>query len=316
MFALRGLAVCLSFFAVVYAVTSALVSRTWRYCKRSKAAARPEVVSRLLLNLRMLPLLAAVVITVGIVLPSFLMLEPPTAAEAIGEAPAILALGCVVLFAGGLLNAFLAWRRTAKTVHNWLKGANSESRPEGVTLFRIRPPAPPLAVAGICRPRVLLSDAAVDALTQAELKTALKHEMAHVRRRDNLKKLFFRFTAFPGMTALETEWSEAAEMAADDAAVSNCGEALDLAGALIKISRLGIPATSPVLTTALVSATNSALNARIERLVMWEQRSEQLPQASHRWYLAPALFVSILCVLASYSALLSRMHQMTEWLVR
>ena len=37
---------------------------------------------------------------------------------------------------------------------------------------------------------------------------------------DNLKKLVFRFCPFPGMSKLESAWSQAAEMAADDAAVA------------------------------------------------------------------------------------------------
>jgi Zn-dependent protease with chaperone function len=67
------------------------------------------------------------------------------------------------------------------------------------------------------------------------LQTALNHEVAHVSRRDNLKKLLLRFVAFPGMSGLETAWLEATEMAADDAAVSTAGDALDLAAALIKL---------------------------------------------------------------------------------
>jgi len=62
--------------------------------------------------------------------------------------------------------------------------------------------------------------------------------MAHAHRRDNLKKLLFRFCAFPGMSRLEAAWCEAEEMAADDAAVASVGDALDLASALIKLSRL------------------------------------------------------------------------------
>ena len=315
MFALRGLAVSLSFFAVVYAITSVLVSQAMRYRSLHRSTAAPRARANFLLNLRATPLLAATLITLAVVLPSFLILEPRSTAEPVGEFPVILAFGSLALFATGLTNALLAWRRSASVVHGWLLGA-TESRSEGVSLFRIRPSAPAFAVAGICEPRVLVSDAAAEALTEAELKAALKHELAHVRRRDNLKKLFFRLTAFPGMAALETEWSEAAEMAADDAAVSNSAEALDLAAALIKISRLGIPQICPALTTALVPNVNSALNARIERLVTWEQHRYSADARSHRWYLAPTLIATTLCVAVSYGTLLSRMHEMTEWLVR
>ena len=314
MFALRGLAVCLSFFVVVYAIASTLISQVWRF-RRGKSAT-PQETSTLLLNLRALPLLSAALVTLAIVLPSFLELEPRTSAEPIGEIPALLALGCLGLFVAGFANALRTWRKTNRIVNGWLQGAIAESRSEGVSLLRIRPAGPALAVAGICAPRVLLSEAAVAALSEAELKAALKHELAHVHRRDNLKKLFFRITVFPGMSALEMEWSDATEMAADDAAVSSSAEALDLAAALIKISRLVTPRETPALTTALVPSVNSALNARIERLVTWEQHRPSKNVTSHSWYLAPALLAATFCFVASYGALLARMHQMTEWLVR
>ncbi|HMK24335.1 MAG TPA: hypothetical protein VK466_18535, partial [Terriglobales bacterium] len=107
-----------------------------------------------------------------------------------------------------------------------------------------------------------------------------------------------------------------AEMAADDAAVTNIGEALDLASALIKLSQCTPAHPSPALTTALLTHTGSTLNARIERLVMWDQRPEKTLERPHRWYLAPALIGSMFCVAMSYGPLLSRMHQVTEWLVR
>jgi beta-lactamase regulating signal transducer with metallopeptidase domain len=314
MFALRGLAVCLSFFAVVYAIASALISQVWRF--RSRNSAAPRKTATLLLSLRATPLLSAALVTLAIVLPSFLELEPRSSAEPIGKIPAILALGCLGLLVSGFANALRAWRKTNRVVHGWLQGATAEPRSKGVSLFRIRPSAPGLAVAGICAPRVLLSDAAVAALSEAELKAALRHEFVHVRRRDNLRKLFLRLTAFPGMSALEAEWSEATEMAADDAAVSSSAEALDLAAALIKISRLAAAQATPALTTALVPNVNSALNARIERLVAWEQHRPTKQATSRSWYLASALLAATFCVVASYGALLTRMHQMTEWLVR
>ena len=54
---------------------------------------------------------------------------------------------------------------------------------------------------------------------------------------DNLKKVLISATPFPWMNGLEKSWRGAAELAADDAAVQNRQEALDLAAALIKLSR-------------------------------------------------------------------------------
>jgi Zn-dependent protease with chaperone function len=312
MFTLRCLAVCLSFFGLVYAVASLLVPRFWRYSERSRWNS-PQATAKFLMSLRVLPLWSAAFVAIGLVLPSFLWLEPRATAEPVGEIPAILGGLSLLLFAAGLRNGLTAWQRTSRAVRGWLTGAREEPACPGVSLFRIRASVPGLVVAGICEPRVLISDTVANALTAPELTAALKHELAHVRRHDNLKKFYLQCTAFPGMARLDAAWSEAAEMAADDAAVSNITEALDLASALIKLSRCVPANAAPVLATALAGST---LNARVERLVQWDQRPKTRPPASQRWYLAPALIGSMFCLAMSYGTLLSRMHQMTEWLVR
>ena len=58
-----------------------------------------------------------------------------------------------------------------------------------------------------------------------------------MRSRDNLKKALISATPFPGMSGIESAWREASELAADDAAVANRQNALDLAAALIKLSK-------------------------------------------------------------------------------
>jgi hypothetical protein len=136
-----------------------------------------------------------------------------------------------------------------------------------------------------------------------------------VRRRDNMKKLLLRFVAFPGMAGLEAAWLEATEMAADDAAVSKAAEALDLAAALIKLSRL--PVAPPVdLTAALVHASASIMHARVERLIDW--RDEHLVSSARfsLWYRLGAACAAVALLAVGYSQLLVRVHTATEWLVR
>ena len=235
--------------------------------------------------------------------------------EPIGEIPLTLGGVCLLLFGIGFGNAIAAQVRTSRTVSGWLRGARSSSGCGSVPLYRIQPSSPALTVAGVREPRVLLSDAAATVLSSSELEAALKHEIAHVQRRDNLKKLLFRLCVFPGMSKLESAWSEASEMAADDAAVGSPREALDLASALIKLSRFA-PVQSAVLTTGLVPSLSSSLNARIARLLTWDESRVLSGRRLLPWYLAPALGGGILCMVMTYSVALSRMHQLTEWLVR
>jgi Zn-dependent protease with chaperone function len=162
----------------------------------------------------------------------------------------------------------------------------------------------------------LLSTSAELVLAANELQTALNHETAHIRRRDNLRKLFLRFVAFPGMNELETTWLEAAEMAADDAAVSNANDALDLAAALIKLSRLASVEPSPDLTAALVHIPASIMNARVERLLAWAPEREVARGGFSFWYAAGFASFALITFILTYSALLARIHTATEWLVR
>jgi Zn-dependent protease with chaperone function len=316
MFVLRCLGVSLSCFLLFYSGLSLAVMRGWRLaqCAAHKLPARR--LANLLFGLRSLPFAVALLATLAFVVPSFLLLEPRVVTEPIGEIPLTLGAACLLLLGAGALNAIAAQRKTSRVVSGWLRDATSDLNCYPVPLFRIRPPAPALAVAGGLSPRVLLSDAAATLLSDQELATALKHEMAHVHSRDNLKKLLFRLCPLPGMSALEAAWSETAEMAADDAAVSSSREALDLASALIKLSRFAPAQSAATLTTGLAPPPGSALNARIERLVAWDETRLPKPARSFLDYGSPALVSAALCMIATYSGVLSGMHKMTEWLVR
>ena len=116
------------------------------------------------------------------------------------------------------------------------------------------------------------------------------------------------------MADLETSWREASEMAADDAAVSNLSEALDLAAALVKMSRLGPLEPPGELTTALAHSPAETVNARVERLMAWHEAD--LAPAPITWYSATTALALTLALAATYSQLLALVHQATEWLVR
>src|SRR6202011_3234374 len=95
---------------------------------------------------------------------------------------------------------------------------------------------------------------------------------------------------------LETAWLETTEMAADDAAVSTAGEALDLAAALIKLSRLG-PLRAPAeLITALVHAPMDSVNARVERLIAWTDEQKTAARGFSFWTAWSAVGVALVMV--------------------
>ena len=197
----------------------------------------------------------------------------------------------------------------------WLDGSTLMDSGAAVPVFRTGKDAPSLTVAGVREPKVLVSEAAIAALTPPELRTALKHEIAHAQSYDNLKKLLFRFSAFPGMAGLERAWSEQSELAADDAAVSCFRDALDLAGALIKVSRLSTLQPQAELTTGLLHSS-TALETRVQRLVAWEKIARSAAGNKYWRYTLPSFGGTLFLVVSTYSSVLTGLHAVTEWLVR
>jgi Zn-dependent protease with chaperone function len=321
MFALRCLGVSLAFFLAEYCLFSALIAWCWAWLAGGARGWSPRYLANYLFALRMLPLALALGSTIVFVLPSFLLLEPRATNEAVGQAPEALSICCLFLIAFGLYRAMRAQARSARAVSEWLRGATPFSSDPVCSnylfpVFQIRPSTPALTVAGVRAPRVLVSSAAAGLLDSQEMRTALQHEMAHIRHRDNLKKLLFNFTAFPGMTELEAAWCDAGEMAADDAAVSNVGDALDLASALIKLSRLGPSLMTVAMVTGLVQGSKASLNSRVERLLAWRHTpgADRFPRLP-RFFMPVGLAMAI-TLFVSYGAVLERMHEVTEWLVR
>ena len=309
MFDLREITVSLTFFVLLYCLLSALVVVVWRSLRFLRL--REKSLADLLFALRALPMAAAIAITLIFVVPSFQILEPRSIDEGMGSTTLALGICALVLIACGCYRVITAQTRTSRVVARWLEGAHPMDAGCQTVTFRAQREAPPLTLVGLRNPRVLVSELTVALLSAEELQIALKHEIAHMRSRDNLKKLICRFCPFPGMAALESAWGQAAELAADDAAVSTQSDAVDLAAALVKLSRL-VPVTAvPVCTVGFVSGS---LRTRVARLLAWDQVAKGAPVRA--WYAVPPALAALTLVFVSYTPVLQLTHTLTEWLVR
>ena len=315
-FLLRGLAVSLAFYLALYVAVSMLVVSGCELVRNGSQNFTAKHRADLLFALRALPVIVASLFTLVFVVPSFLDLEPRTSVEPIGAIPLALGSAGLLVLAIGVGSAIEGYRKTLQAVDDWLEGATVVSARESVPVFRTPATAPVLTLAGIRSHKMLLSDAAAALLTPPELEAALQHEVAHVRRRDNLRKLLFRFCLFPGMSRLETAWGEAEEMSADDAAVSSAQDAVELASALIKLSRLTPVAPTTTFTTSLVYNATTSLTNRVRRLMTWDEDRAASPTPRANWYLLGALSGLVLTTVANYGAILRAMHDLTEWMVR
>ena len=120
----------------------------------------------------------------------------------------------------------------------------------------------------LIRPRILVSTALADALTQAEVAAVLAHEREHLRRRDPLRLLATRLLCawcwyLPAARWLGRRIMLRRELAADRAAAGLAGPGM-LAGALLKLTSL--PACPAVAAASPAPDAPGSLEARVAQL--------------------------------------------------
>jgi hypothetical protein len=181
---------------------------------------------------------------------------------------------------------------------------------------------PLLALAGVFRPRLIISDAVLRALSPEQLAIAFDHENAHRGSLDNLKRLllvlaphFFPF--FAGCSLLDRAWEKFSEWAADDeAARGDSHRALCLADSLLCIARMGNGPRLSYLHTALLAADGD-LSARIDRLLRVELASPRTrPWGRPLGRGAALLAAGFLLALLVWPATLLSVHRVLELFVR
>jgi len=151
---------------------------------------------------------------------------------------------------------------------------------------------------------------AIAVLSKNELRVAVRHELGHERSRDNLKKLLMNAIPFPGMSGIERAWRETAELAADDSAIESRQDALDLATALIKLSRFANRWAEPQTASAFVCGS-SAVALRVHRLLDG-RTSARLPRT---WLWVSLLLLIVTAIVSNYGTALVMTHRLTELIV-
>lgn len=293
----------------MYCPLSLLVVFVWRGAKNISLATAANT-ANLWFGLRIFPFAVSAVVTVCFTFPSFWMLERKSPDE--DAATFILALCSLLIFGAGLFRVLKVQARTTRAVAQWLMGATTVGADGRMPRLKASGGAPPLILVGSWKPRVMISDLATAVLTDDELQVAVRHELGHARSWDNLKKVMVSSTPFPGMSAIERAWQESAELAADEAAVANRQEALDLATALIKLSMSSQRWPEPLLATELASGSCS-ISLRVSRLLQWRTAGRH-DQRIRSWSLL-VLFTIFIGIASNYSATLVLTHRLTELLV-
>ena len=297
-YTLRLLCLSLASFFLVNLAAGLLVRILAPAAIRSAGRMRSRTGARVLFALRLAPAGLAIYAVAGLCVPSYLAMEPESLAEPVGWI-------CLAAAALGLAACGTAVARSV--------GAALRSRRYLAANGPVR-----FALAGIVRPRLVASREVVSALPPRELAIALRHERAHWKSRDNLKRLVMLLVPDPlpfcrTLQPLERAWARLAEWAADDAAVAgDQANSVALASALVRVARLGSAQAFPELLMSLTS-TSEELSARVDRLLL--PGTSALHGASAAWVAGVLPLLAALLVFPLRPPALSLIHRLLERLI-
>jgi beta-lactamase regulating signal transducer with metallopeptidase domain len=254
----------------------------------------------------------------GLCIPSFLWLEPEKTPEAVGVSCLVAAALGAAVWTAAITRGFRAAAQSRRYSRLCARAARPERFAENVNISVVDVPVPVLALAGVTRPRTVISRGLLEALSPEQLAAAVAHEEAHRRSGDNLKRLALLATPeiLPGVrayAALDRAWVRISEWAADEGAVSGDPQRrLALAEALVRTVRLGWtrPVAGPLAASLLEDPVD--LETRVARLL--DDPVERRPAT--RYGMAAAIAAVSLAALAMYPDTLYSVHWLLEGLMR
>jgi Zn-dependent protease with chaperone function len=306
---LIGICLALAALLALDACASLLAAVAWRVVAPRTSGWHAAARARLLFTLRALPPALAALFVFALVVPAYILNEPAHTDETVGVKLLFLAAASAAGVLLALKRVAATWWATRRLARAWMRRAEPVAvRGVFIPTFRIRHRFPVIAVVGVMRPRLFIAAQVFDALNDDELAAALAHERRHVEARDNLKRALLQagqdaLLFVPVGRALARAWQRDSELAADEfAASAGAAAALNLASAIIKISRL-IPAGARPLLPAgahLLGAEEDGLSRRVLNLLRLAAPDGQARAASSpnaRTLRAPAFWLGLCAAL-------------------
>lgn len=306
--------VTLAGFSVVCLFASLAVAGMWRATGHAFGRLAAARRGRWLLTLRLAPTVAAAAAALALGF-TFLAYEPPDTGEAAGGVLSALAAISVVMAALAISHAARmvasdsALSRLVRHCRQWT-GTN------GTAAAILETSYPVAAVAGVFRPRLMLSARVLHECGAEEIEAIVAHERAHMRRHDNLSRALL--TALPDRwfaprthEQIEAAWTLAAEEAADTEAAGRTGtRRAVLAATLIHVAKMA-DAAPPAWMPQLAFYQGIGLEYRVRALLAEPRRD------SGRIALVEASAIALAICLAGLTAMnFPALHALIEWSVR
>jgi Zn-dependent protease with chaperone function len=299
---------------------TAIASRT---AVRMAESLRPRSAARFLFAARVLPCALGTGAVLALCVPSYLWLEPQASSERIGWVCLTLGFLGVTSWLGSLARVARAVVISVRFDRAWRRaGCETLLAGELSKAVIVEKDAPLLALVGVFRPRLVVSQAVLRSLSVEELHLALQHENAHRISRDNLKRLFLLLAPSPipflrGFSSMERSWAKFSEWAADDQAVrGDSHRALSLAAALLRVARMGTAPRLSFLHTSLCAGDHD-LSARVDRLLRVQSRQAKPPARARSLAIGLSLgMAGCIAFLLAWPAILSSVHRLLELFLR
>jgi beta-lactamase regulating signal transducer with metallopeptidase domain len=287
------IALCVTVAVLCWAMTAVLVILLWRGLNPLVSRLSPGLAADCVFLLEILPLLTSATVVSLFVIPGYVVWEPAQTEERIS-----------LWLAGACSFALLLILTVGARLYRELKRRPVVSQDR-----------PFIAVLGCLRQKIVVNDAAQRLLNRDELRAVLRHEAAHVDRRDNFRLLATRVISM--LTLNPRAWKEMestrahfTEFAADSFAVTDERSALDLAQALVKVARDFSPAEYQFASSLL--PRGDSIQERVLHLL-----NRQAQPGSNASYLAvfAVLMLALILFAALHHDLQYFCYQGLEWLV-
>jgi Zn-dependent protease with chaperone function len=311
----------LAWFGVVDLALSTFAAAIGSLLERGVLHLRPSRAPAVLLTSKLAPGVIALFFTFVVFLPAQWRFEPAGADESAGYTLIGLGLLGALTLALTARRAARDWRVTRSLERHWMTraGGSLAPAPGNLPIYCLPDDRPIVSMTGLRRPRIFVSRSVRAMLTDDELDASLAHERAHHQTRDNLKRLLVACSPdllgiWPGGRALERQWREAVEFAADARAVSGSERrGVLLASALLKVARM-TPATG--VPAAGIGFYNGApISERINRLLAPRLEEDPAPRLGRAWSVS-LWGMTLLVAIASAEGAWFGVHLATEGLVR
>lgn len=330
MFILLGISLLLAALLVFNSLAALFTALLWRVAGGFTSQWQAITRARVIFWLRILPAVLGGAFVLILVAPAYLQLEPRSTNETVSLKLGIIAFASALGIGLAVIRSIGAWRATARLAADWLAHAEPVSVPQaGIPAYRIEHRFPVIAIVGVWQPKLFIGQKVFESLTPDEISAAVEHELGHLATRDNLKRALLRactdlMLIVPSGKALDVAWTAASESAADEHAARQGGRmALDLASALVKISRIIPAGTGPAMPAGafLVSDDKSiGVTSRVRRLLELASGERHLeiaePLIAHPevWASLGLLFVLVV-IIRSNPQILSTVHSLLEYVV-